>query len=259
MRDFAPSGSLGYNRRKVYLNFEMILSRSERMIKRRREILAAYVPTVPNLWHRVYPETFYVPDSFVSDHELEYIKFIYEVFRTIINGHRRTIIEDELNLMYMEIESRTVLGNFSEEVLSAIQRRLDLKKQTIQEIKNLLINAESKFPDLIKAPPNIKLRLESTIYLVRLMAYGLFSTNDIVLERVAEVFDVAKLQVNTKPKDKLEMDRTLRFLYRGLIQKNDRGRQGSRHAAKQTLATLREWYANNEYVLTCIDKIEKYV
>jgi hypothetical protein len=229
------------------------------MIKRRRELMAVYVPTGPGSWRRVYPETFYAPDSFVSIQELEYISFIYDIFRAVIDGHRRMLIEDELNLMYMEIESRAASGKFSEELLSAIQRRLDLKEQAIQKIEALAVDAESKLPDLAQTPPHIRFRLESTIYLVRLLAYGLFSDNYIVLERVAEVFDAAKLQAATKPKDKQGMDATLKFLYRGLIQKNERGRQGSRHAARQTLATLREWYPDNEYVIMCIEKIGKYM
>ena len=229
------------------------------MIKKRRELLAAYAPTGPDLWHRVYPETFYVPDGFVSARELEYIGHIYNIFRAVINGHRKTLIEDEINLMYMEMERRAVLGKFSEEVLSAIQRRLDLRKQAIQKIEALAVDIESRFPDLAQAPPNIRFRLESTVYLVRLLAYGLFSDNDIVLERVAEVFDVDKLQAATEPKDRRNMDSTLKFLYRGLIQKNERGRQGNKHAARQTMATLRKWYPDNEYVIMCIEKIGKYV
>jgi hypothetical protein len=121
------------------------------------------------------------------------------------------------------------------------------------------VDIESRLPALAQRPPDIRLRLESTIYMVRLLAYGLFSSNDIVLERVAEVFDVARLQAATKPKDRRNMDSTLKFLYRGLIQRNERGRQGSKHAAKQALATLREWYEDNEYVTMCIEKVERYV
>lgn len=237
----------------------MMLSRSERMTKRRREVLAVYVPTDPRSWRRIYPETFYAPDSFVSAAELEYIGRVYEIFQVAIDGHRRRIIQDEMNLMYMEIESRAAFGKFSEEVLSAIKGRLRLKKRMLQRIEDLAVDIESKLPALAKTPPDIRLQLESTVYMVRLLAYGLFSNNDIVLERVAEVFDVAKLQAATKPRDRRNMDSTLKFLYRGLIQRNERGRQGSRHAARQALATLREWYADNEYVITCIDKMGKYV
>jgi hypothetical protein len=159
----------------------------------------------------------------------------------------------------MEVERRATLGRFSEEVLAAIKGRLKLKKQALQKIEFLALDIEQKLPDLAKSPPDVRFRLENTIYLVRLLAYGLFSDNDIVLERVAEVFDIDILQAATRPKDRLNMDGTLKFLYRGLIQKNERGRQGSRHAARQTLATMREWYSSNEYVIMCIDKIEKYV
>jgi len=237
----------------------MILSRSERMIKKRRELLAAYISIAPGSWRRVYPEIFYTSGSLISAQELGYMDRIYEVFRAVIDGYRRMLIEDEINLMYMEIESRAALGKFSEGVLSAIQGRLDLKKQVIQRIETLAAEIELDFPDLVQAPPHIRFRLESTVYLVRLLAYGLFSDNDIVLERVAEVFDVAKLQDATKPKDRQDMDETLKFLYRGLIRRNERGRQGSRHAAKQTLAAMREWYPDNEYVIMCIDEIGKYM
>ncbi len=236
-----------------------MLSRSERMIKKRRELIAAYVPVSAIRWRRVHPETFYVDNSLVGDRELEYINHIYEIIRTVIDGHRRTLIEDEINLMYMEIERRATLGKFSEEVLVAIQRRVKLKKQTLQKIEFMALDIESKLPELAKSPPDVRFRLESTVYLVRLLAYGLFSDNDIVLERVADVFDVNKLQVATRPKDRHNMDSTLKFLYRGLIQRNDRGRQGSRHAARQTLSTMREWYSDNEYVMMCIDKIGKYM
>ena len=236
-----------------------MLSRSERMIKRRREIIAVYVPAGANLWRRVYPETFYVDSSFPGDQELEYIRRVYGIVRTIVDGHRRTIIEDEINLMYMEIERRATLGKFSEEVLSAVQGRLRMKKRTLQEIESLALDVESELPELAKSPPDIRFRLENTVYLVRLLAYGLFSDNDIVLERVAEVFDVDKLQVATKPRDRHNMDNALKFLYRGLIQKNEGGRQGSRHAARQTLTTMRKWYSDNQYVIMCIDNLGKYV
>lgn len=236
-----------------------MLSRSDKMIKRRRELLAVYVPTNPIVLRRIYPETFYRPDSFVNAQQLAYIDRIYEVFRTAINGARKTLIEDEINLTYMEVETRAALGKFSQELLPAIQRRLSLKNKVVEEVKALAVDIESNFPELAKVPLNIKFRLESTVYLVRLLAYGLFSDNDIVLERVAEVFDVNSLQAATKPRDKRDMDKTLQFLYRGLIQKNERGRQGNKHAARQTLSTLREWYPDNEYVIMCIEKLAKYM
>ena len=221
--------------------------------------MAAYVPIGSGLWRRVYPETFYATDSFISPRKLEYIDHVYKIFRAVIDGQRRSIIEDEINLMYMEIERRAASGEFSEDVLSVVQRRLDLKKQAIQNIEALALDVESKFPVLAQTPPHIRFRMESTVYLVRLLAYGLFADNDIVLERVSEVFDVAKLQTTTKPRERRQMDSTLKFLYRGLIQKNERGRQGSRHAAKHTLTALKKWYPDNEYVIMCIEKIGKYM
>ena len=236
-----------------------MLSRSERMIKKRRELIAAYVQADTNLWRRVYPEKFYLGSKFLKNQELEYISRIYEIIRTIVDGHRGTIIEDEINLMYMEIERRATLGKFSEEVLTAVQGRLSLRKRTLQEIESLALGIESELPELAKSPLDIRFRMESTVYLVRLLAYGLFSDNDIVLERVAEVFDVDELQSATRPKDRRDMDKALKFLYRGLIQKNEGGRQGSRHAARQTLTTMREWYSDNQYVVMCIDNLGKYV
>ncbi len=229
------------------------------MIRRRRELMVAYVLKDPVSWRRVYPETFYTNGSFVNAHELEFIDKIYEIFRTVINGHRKTLIEDEINLMYMEIESRAALGKFSEEVVLAIQGRLDLKKQVIQRIEALGRDVESKLPDVAHTLPRIRFRLESTVYLVRLMSYGLFSDRDIVLERVAEVFDISKLQAAVKPRDRRNMDGALKFLYRGLIQKNERGQQGNRHAARQALGILREWFSDNEYIITCIEKIGRYM
>lgn len=236
-----------------------MVSKTEKAIKKRRELIAAYVPTDTVLWRRVYPETFYADDSFVGEKKLGYINLVHEILQAANDNQRRTLIEDEINLMYMEIERRSARGKFSQEVMSAIQGRLKLKKQTLQKIESLALDVESKFPDYAKSPPGIRFRLESTIYLVRLLAYGLFSDNDIVLERVAEVFDIEKLQAATKPKDRRNMNSTLKFLYRGLIQKNDKGRQGNRHAARQTISTMREWYSHNEYVTMCLDKIAKYV
>jgi hypothetical protein len=229
------------------------------MIKKQRELLAAYVPTEKFLWRRIYPETFYEAGSLVDDAEMRYIQLIYEIFITAIDGSRGRIIEDEINLIYMDIENRVALGKFSQEVIAAIKNRLKIKKQSVNEIEKLALEIESGSPDFAKSPPNIKFRFESTVYMVRLLAYGLFSDNDIVLDRVAEVFDVEKLQSATRPKDRDDMDKTLAFLYRGLIQKNERGRQGSKHAARETLDTLKDWYQDNEYVLMCIDKLEKYV
>ncbi|MBD3182508.1 hypothetical protein GF312_09465 [Candidatus Poribacteria bacterium] len=232
---------------------------SLKAIKKRRELLAVYVPIDSGALRRVYPETFYEPDKFISSEELEYIDNIYEILKSIIEGHRGNLVEDEINLMYTEIKTRANLGKFSEELISAVQSRLNLKKKVIQDIEKQAADMESRFPDFAKEPPDIKFRLDNTVYLIRLLAYGLFSNNDIVLERVSEVFDVKKLQNATKPKDKKDMDKTLQFLYRGLIQKNKRGRQGSRHAARQTLTTLREWYPDNEYVIMCMDKLSKYI
>lgn len=229
------------------------------MLKKRRELLAVYVPIDTLTLRRVYPETFYPQDSFVDAHKLKYIELVYEIFHTVIDGHRKALIEDEINLMYMEIERRAVLGRFSEEVLTAIKGRLSLKRAVIQQIEAIALEVESKFPEFAKSPPDIRFRMENTIYLVRLLAYGLFSDNDIVLDRASEVFDTDRMQIATKPRDRRNMDSTLRFLYRGLIQKNERGRQGNRRAARQTIRTMREWYAENEYVNSCIDKIEKYL
>ena len=250
------------------------------MIKKRREVLASYILIASNSWRRMYPETFYKPNAFVSAQELRYVGLIYNIFQKATDSHGRTLIEDEINLIYMEIESNinSSPGKFPEVILSAIQRRLDLKKQTIQEIEALATEAESLLSNFGQNPPHIqgggaplnpfyssffpkslRFRLESTTYLVRLLAYGLFSNNNMVSDRVAEVFDVAELQSATEPKDKQSMDDALKFLYKGLIQKNEHGRQGSRHAARQTIALLREWYHDNEYVISCIDKMSKYV
>ena len=237
----------------------MMQSRSERNIKKRRELLAAYVPTDSGLWRRAHPETFYEPDSLVDHRKLEFISAMYDIFRAAIDGHRRTLIEDEINLMYMDIEIRVASGRFSEEILTVIQQRLRLKKPAIQKIQVVALDIESRLPDLSQNPPNLRFRFENTVYLVRVLAYGLFSGNDIILERVAEVFDVAKLQAATTPRARESMDNALKFLYKGLIQRNDRGRQGSRHAARQALGSLREWFSDNEYVAMCIDGIGKYV
>lgn len=221
--------------------------------------MAAYASLGNRLWRRVLPESFFLSNEFAGSQELEYIRSIYQIFISVIDSHRKALIEDEINLMYMDIENKSALGKFSEAVLTAVQGRLDLKRPFIDQIKTQADSIESRFPDMAKSPLNIKFRLESTVYLVRLLAYGLFSTNDIVLERVAEVFDIARLQEATKPRDKKGLDETLRFLYKGLIQKNERGRQGSRHAAKQTLLKLKDWYPENDYVLFCIDKIWHYL
>ena len=66
------------------------------MIKRRRELLAVYVPTDSSLWRRAYPETFYPHDNLVTVQELEYIDNIYGIFMAIIDGYRKTLIEDEI-------------------------------------------------------------------------------------------------------------------------------------------------------------------
>jgi len=230
----------------------------QKNIKDRREVLASYILIRHNSWRRIYPETFYELNSFIDDRELKYIGLIYEIFQVAIDGCKRTLIEDEINLIYAEIESRLASEGLSEVVIPAIQERLDLKKRTLQEIEDLSIKAESLLLNLAQTAPHIRFRLESTTYLVRLLAYGLFSDNKIIFDRIAEVFDVGKLQSATKPKDKHSMDDALKFLYKGLIQKNESGRQGSRHAARQTLAMLKEWYHDNEYVISCIDKIGRY-
>lgn len=237
----------------------MRLSRSEKMLKKRREVLSAYTMVDTDSWRRVYPESFYASDGFVNPRQLEYIGLIYDIFLATIDGSKEMIIEDEINLIYMEIESKLNSEKFSENVISAIQDRLDLKKKYLQEIKELAEKAELKLSDLKHDPPHIRFRLESTTYLVRLLAYGLYTDSSIVFDRVAEVFNTKKLRFATETKDKKSMDNALKFLYRGLIQKNESGRQGSRRAAKQALNKLSEWYHDNEYVMSCIEKIGKYV
>jgi len=231
----------------------------QRQIKSRRELIALYVPVKDNIWRRLYPESFYPSNGFISPEKQKYAELIFEVFELVIAGSRKELIEDELNLIYMDIEYKSKTEKLSKAIVSAVQERLALKKQVLTDIETIANEIESMFSEKpLKLLP-IKFRLESTTYLVRLMAYGLFTDNNMMYDRIAEVFDLESLQSATKTEEKQDMDNTLKFLYKGLIQKNDRGRQGSRHAAKQTLATLREWYPNNEYVNWCINTIEKYV
>ncbi len=237
----------------------MKLANLEKNIKKKREVLSVYVLGKSSSWKRIYPETFYLSDSFVSKEELDFIGLIYEIFQIIIAENKKTIIEDEINLTYAEIENKTHSNRLSQVLVSAIEERFDLKKPIMDEIKEIAISAEGIFEKLAKPLPHIRFRLESTTYLVRLLAYGLFTDNDIVFDRVAEVFDVEKLKSATKSRDKQVLDNTLKFLYKGLIQKNERGRQGSRRAAKQTIELLRSWYSENEYILECLNKVEKYV
>jgi len=230
-----------------------------KFIKRRRELLALYVPVDDLKWRRLYPESFYESDGLLSPNEAQYIALIYEIFLLVTSGSKKDLIEDELNLIYMDIEHKSKSEKLSNSILSAIQERLILKKQFISEIETLAKEAESIFPDASAVILPIKFRLEASTYLVRLLAYGLFTDNSMMFDRIAEVFDLEKLQSATKPEDKHGLDEALKFLYKGLIQKNDRGRQGSSRAAHETLKVLREWYPNNDYVNWCINHIEKYV
>jgi hypothetical protein len=231
----------------------------EKSMKSKRELLALYVLIEKNQWRRLYPESFYQSDGFLSPEKTKYVGLIYEIFLTIMGNSKRNLIEDEFNLIYMDIEYKSKSEKLSNAILSAIQERLGLKKQYLSEIEALANEAESIFPIDSPVILPIKFRLESTTYLVRLFAYGLFTGNNMMFERISEVFDLDRLQSATKLEDKHDLDNTLKFLYKGLIQKTDGGRQGSRRAAHQTLMLLREWYPNNDYVNWCIDHIEKYV
>lgn len=231
----------------------------QKLIKNKRELLALYVSTQGNAWRRLYPESFYQPDGFISKDETKYAGLMYDIFQIVIAGSKKELIEDELNLIYMDIEYKARYDSISTAIESAIQERLELKKQFLSDAKIIAGEVEAMFPQKPSSFIPLRFRLESTTYLVRLLAYGLFSDNNIMFDRIAEVFDMEKLQSATKPEDKHDLDNTLKFLYKGLIQKTDGGRQGSRHAAKQTLGKLKEWYPNNEYVNWCIDTIEKYV
>ncbi|HGE71331.1 TPA: hypothetical protein ENX78_10880 [Candidatus Poribacteria bacterium] len=231
----------------------------EKHIKGRRELLALYVSIKENTWRRLYPESFYQLDGFIAKDGERYAGLIYDIFEIIVAGSKKELIEDELNLIYMDIEYKARYDPISKAITSTIQERLELKKQFFADISAISNEIEANFPERSITLIPLRFRLESTTYLVRLLAYGLFSDNNMMFDRIAEVFDIQKLQSATKPEDKHDLDNALKFLYKGLIQKTDSGRQGSRHAAKQTLGKLREWYPDNEYVNWCIDIIEKYV
>ncbi|MGB9596259.1 MAG: hypothetical protein ACPL7B_08260 [Candidatus Poribacteria bacterium] len=231
----------------------------EKHIKNRRELLALYVSIKENTWRRLYPESFYQLDGFIAKNEEIYAELIYDVFQIIVAGSKKELIEDELNIIYMDIEYKANYGTISKAIMSTVQERLELKKHFLADIETISKEIEANFSDKSMMLIPLRFRLESTTYLVRLLAYGLFSDNNIMFERIAEVFDIERLQSATKPEDKHDLDNALKFLYKGLIQKTDSGRQGSRHAAKQTLGKLREWYPDNQYVNWCINIIEKYV
>ena len=230
----------------------------QKLIKSKRELIALYIPIKENQWRRIYPESFYQSDGFLSLEDQKYAGLIFDIFELVVAGSKRELIEDELNLIYMDIEYKSRSESLSKAILSAILERLELKKQVYADLEKLATDVESMLPDKRLIP--IRFRLESTTYLVRLLAYGLFTDNNMMFDRIAEVFNLEKLQSATQNHDdKQNMDNTLKFLYKGLIQKNDRGRQGSRRAARQTLSLLKEWYPNNEYINWCINTIEKYV
>ncbi len=231
----------------------------EKFIKKSRELLALYVPIGNFRWRRLFPESFYESNGFLKKDETEFVSLVYEIFLLVLSGSKKNLIEDELNLIYMDIEYKSKSERLSDAILSAIEERIVLKKQYLTEIELLAKETESVFSDDSPIILPIKFRLESTTYLVRLLAYGLFTDNNMMFDRISEVFDMNRLQSATKPEDKHGMDETLKFLYKGLIQKNDRGRQGSRRAAHETLKVLKEWYPDSGYVRWCIDHIEKYV
>lgn len=231
----------------------------EKHIKNRRELLALYVSIKENTWRRLYPESFYQLDGFITKNEETYTSLIYNIFQIIVAGSKKELIEDELNIIYMDIEYKAGYNPISKAIVSTVQERLELKKHFLDNIEAISKEIESNFSDKSIMLVPLRFRLESTTYLVRLLAYGLFSDNSMMFERIAEVFDIEKLQSATKPEDKHDLDNALKFLYKGLIQKTDKGRQGSRHAARQTLEKLREWYPDNDYVNWCIDIIKKYV
>lgn len=231
----------------------------QKLIKNKRELLALYVSIKGNAWRRLYPESFYQSDGFISKDGEKYAGLMFDIFQVVIAGSKKELIEDELNLIYMDIEYKARYDSISIAIASAIQDRLELKKQFLTDVKAIAGEVKAMFPQKPTAFIPLRFRLESTTYLVRLLAYGLFSDNNIMFDRIAEVFDMEKLQSATKPEDKHGLDNTLKFLYKGLIQKTDSGRQGNRRAAQQTLGLLKEWYPDNEYVNWCIDTIEKYV
>lgn len=232
----------------------------QKLIKSKRELIALYIPIKENQWRRIYPELFYQSNGFLSLEDQKYAGLIFDIFELVVAGSKREIIEDELNLIYMDIEYKYKSEKLSKAILSAIQERLELKKQVHADLEKLAIDVESMFSNKPSKIIPLRFRLESTTYLVRLLAYGLFTDNNMMFDRIAEVFDLEKLQFATQNhEDKQNMNNALKFLYKGLIQKNDKGRQGSRHAARQTLNLLKEWFPNNQYINWCINTIEKYV
>jgi hypothetical protein len=75
----------------------------QKLIKNKRELLALYLSIKGNTWRRLYPETFYSSDGVISKDETKYSGLIYDIFR-IFAGSKKELIEDELNLVYMDIE-----------------------------------------------------------------------------------------------------------------------------------------------------------
>ncbi|MDQ1326833.1 MAG: hypothetical protein QG641_113, partial [Candidatus Poribacteria bacterium] len=121
----------------------------QKLIKSKRELIALYIPVKENQWRRIYPESFYQSNGFLSLEDQKYAGLIFDIFELVVAGSKRELIEDELNLIYMDIEYKYKSEKLSKAILSAIQERLELKKQVHADLEKLAIDVESMFSDKI--------------------------------------------------------------------------------------------------------------
>ena len=207
---------------------------------------------------RVLPESFFETDLLKENPDIErYVRNFHRLVEIAVEEIKRArdteILKDLSYNLPRYLEAGDVEG-----ALEYIEELGKLSSKAREEVVRLLRGMCDDYPKVREKGMRVEARLDNPCILVRLLAAGLYSEDKLMLSQVGEVFDVERLQELTKGEPRAGMDKSIHFLYLGLIEKRWGGFQGNRHAAREILKVFEERYGHDDYMIECIEKLRKY-
>jgi len=207
---------------------------------------------------RVLPESF-LPKTILSENpDLKgYVETFYQLIDMTVRELKRARNTEVLKDISYNLP-RFLAGGDVEDALEYIEELGRFSKESRDQAERLLRRMSEEYPKVRERGILVEAKLDNPCILIRLLAAGLYSEDRLMLRQVAEVFDVERLQAITENEPRKGMDKSIHFLYLGLVDRRLGGFQGNKHAAREILKVFEERYGHDDYMRDCIEKLRRY-
>lgn len=207
---------------------------------------------------RVLPESFLSKTILSENPDLKgYVDSFHQLIDLTVRELKRARNTEVLKDISYNLP-RFLIGGDVRDALEYIQELGRFPKESRAQAEMLLGRMSEGYPKVRERGVLIEARLDNPCILIRLLAAGLYSEDRLMLRQVAEVFDVERLQSLTEKEPRKGMDKSIHFLYLGLVDRKLGGFQGSKRAAREILKVFEERYGHDDYMRDCIEKLRRY-